>query len=152
MPGAPVSNTPLAVSSQYSGRQRFSRQQRLLCASDYKAVFDSATFRVSHKYFLLLARLNVGPRSRLGLVVAKKNLRRSVDRNRIKRVARNTFRTNPVKDLNIDVIFLSRRGINDLSASKQNQVLQEGWQQLMNRVSRQQVDKKTSIVPEARSC
>lgn len=144
MPSALVSSTP---ASPGLASQRFTRQQRLLCASDYKSVFDDATFRVSHKYFLLLARPNSAALSRLGLVVAKKNLRRSVDRNRIKRVARNTFRISPaIQQLKLDIIFLTRRGVDELSVEMQNRVLQEGWQQLINKVN-QAIEKSAAAVP-----
>lgn len=130
------------LASSASDSQRFTRQQRLLCASDYKSVFDDATFRVSHKYFLLLARSNTEAQSRLGLVVAKKNLRRAVDRNRIKRVVRNTFRVNPVVNAKVDIIFLSRRGIDELPTNLQNQVLREGWQKLMDTIFKTQAKQK----------
>ena len=148
MLSALVSSTP---ASPGLASQRFTRQQRLLCASDYKSVFDDAKFRVSHKYFLLLARPNSAAQSRLGLVVAKKNLRRSVDRNRIKRVARNTFRINPtIQQLKLDIIFLTRRGVDELSVEMQNRVLHEGWQQLINKVN-QAIERSAAAVPGERA-
>ncbi|HSC66824.1 MAG TPA: ribonuclease P protein component, partial [Cellvibrio sp.] len=66
---APVCNSPSF---------RFTKSLRLLCAADFKPVFDDAPFRASHQYFLILARLNQQTEPRLGLVMAKKHIRRAV--------------------------------------------------------------------------
>ncbi|MEQ8800483.1 MAG: ribonuclease P protein component, partial [Haliea sp.] len=73
----------------------FGKSRRLLTASQYRAVFDDAAVKVSHRNLLLLARITDHPQSRLGLVIAKKNVRKAVQRNRIKRVARELFRQLP---------------------------------------------------------
>ena len=70
----------------------FPKQARLLSARDYREVFAGAEARASHRHLLLLARRNGRGHHRLGLVIAKKHVRRAVERNRIKRVAREFFR------------------------------------------------------------
>lgn len=124
----------------------FVRQQRLLTSSEFKGVFDRAEYRVSHKHFLLLARLNTRELSRLGMVVGKKNLSRAVDRNRIKRVARDTFRQSTVVGQGLDVIFLVRRGIGELSSKQQTPTLQEAWQELSDKVSQSEAWSKSKPV------
>lgn len=52
-----------------------------------------------------------GPAARLGLAISKKHARRSVDRNRIKRVAREAFRVRRQSLPPVDIIVLSRAGI-----------------------------------------
>jgi len=52
-----------------------------------------------------------GPTARLGLAISKKHARRSVDRNRIKRVAREAFRVRRQSLPPVDIIVLSRAGI-----------------------------------------
>lgn len=47
--------------------------------------------------------------SRLGLSVPKRLVRRSVDRNRLKRVAREAFRLHPVRDRGLDLVVTSRQ-------------------------------------------
>ncbi|WP_246598917.1 ribonuclease P protein component [Methylogaea oryzae] len=70
---------------------RFSRSDRLLSAGDYSRVFAGAA-RSSDRYFTVLARPNDLTHARLGLVVAKKNIKTAVQRNRVKRVIREAFR------------------------------------------------------------
>ena len=66
---------------------KFKKTQRLLNASDYKQVFDYNGAKVANSSLLILAKPSVKYPSRLGLVVAKKNIPTAVQRNRIKRVA-----------------------------------------------------------------
>ena len=129
VPGMSVSSK--SITSAIS--RRFTRQQRLLSPNDYKVVFDDAEYRVSQKYFLLLARPNNKSHSRLGLVVGKKNVRQSVDRNRVKRVVRETFRLCVAFNVCLDVVFVARRGIDGLASDKQTDKLRSGWQQLASK-------------------
>jgi len=59
----------------------------------------------------MLARLNERSSSRLGLVISKKNVRRSVDRNRIKRIAREQFRLQQNSFKGYDTIIMVRAGL-----------------------------------------
>ena len=86
--------------------------------------------KASHKHLLLLAKLNTRPGHRLGLVIAKKNVRLAVQRNRIKRVAREFFRTLPESELTMDVVLLTRRGIDQLDNAELSSILQQQWQKL----------------------
>ena len=82
----------------------FGKAKRLLNARDYSRVFDGAEARASHKHLLLLAKSNNEPGHRLGLVIAKKNVRLAVQRNRIKRIAREVFRQLPDAEQHLDVV------------------------------------------------
>lgn len=114
----------------------FTKAKRLLNAKDYSQVFDGAEARVSHKHLLLLARTNSGPENRLGLVIAKKNVRLAVQRNRIKRIVREFFRTTPVDETSLDVVLLARRGMDQLDNAELTSILQRQWQKLEHHASR----------------
>ena len=116
--------------SSQSFDARFPKAKRLLNARDYSRVFDQPDAKASHKHLLLLARMNDGPAHRLGLVIAKKNVRLAVERNRIKRVAREFFRNLPVSDRTMDVVLLTRRGIDQLDNAELSSILQKQWQKL----------------------
>ena len=109
---------------------RFPKGKRLLNATDYSRVFDNAEARASNKYLLLLAIRNSGPSHRLGLVIAKKNVRLAVQRNRVKRLAREFFRKLPEGSLSLDVVLLTRRGIDRLDNAELSTILQQQWQKL----------------------
>jgi len=119
---------------------RFSRTRRLLTSEDYSRVFDNADAKASHRYLLLLAKRNDRPGHRLGLVIAKKNVRLAVQRNRIKRLAREFFRTRPGSEPTMDVVLLTRRGIDQLENAELSSILQQQWQKLIRHIPQPEAD------------
>lgn len=116
---------------------RFGKNKRLLVAGDYSRVFDKPDARASHRHLLLLARKNQRDRHRLGLVIAKKNVKRAVERNRIKRVTREFFRQLPDSEPHMDVILLARRGLDELDNALLTTALEQQWQKLVRQAGKQ---------------
>ncbi len=114
----------------------FGKSRRLLTATQYRAVFDAAAIKVSHRNLLLLARISEAPQSRLGLVIAKKNVRKAVQRNRIKRVARELFRQLPPGNPPLDIVLLARRGLDQLDNAALFETLGQQWQKLARDAAR----------------
>jgi ribonuclease P protein component len=112
----------------------FSKAKRLLHAKDFSRVFDSPDARASHQHLLLLAKISDGPGHRLGLVIAKKNVRLAVQRNRIKRVAREVFRNLPNSQPPMDVVLLARRGMGQLDNAALSSILLQQWQKLIRHI------------------
>jgi ribonuclease P protein component len=110
----------------------FTKNRRLLKASEYKEVFDRNRLKVAHPKLLLLALPNNSGQSRLGLVIGKKNIPTAVGRNRVKRVVRETFRQFdfPVA---LDIVFLARKGADQLSSQEMNLLLHQSWCRLQQR-------------------
>ena len=109
----------------------FSTDVRIRCATDYKSVFDGALFKVHQPHFLFLAKLTEQPNSRLGIVVAKKKVRRAHERNRIKRLARESFRLHqPNFASDIDVVVMPKVGIETITNAELYQQLDFAWQKL----------------------
>jgi len=92
----------------------FPRQSRLLTAGDFRSVFDKAEIKISNRNFLLLARRNNLQTARIGFVLSKKNIKLAVDRNRIKRLTRESFRLQHKSIPSVDIVFLGRKGIVEL--------------------------------------
>lgn len=109
----------------------FGRQYRLLTPTHYKRVFDEATCKASGPGILLLARHNDLDHARLGLVIARKSVRHAVDRNRIKRVARESFRHQRVELGNIDIIVLARKGLGELDSAALHALFGQLWRRLI---------------------
>ena len=108
----------------------FDKSKRLLNAHDYKAVFDNAKWKISSKEFLCLAIPNNFNSPRIGLVIAKKNVKLAVQRNRIKRVIRNNFRLRLNELPNADLVILARRGLSEINNDDLNHLLNKQWQRL----------------------
>ncbi|USE36670.1 ribonuclease P protein component [Endozoicomonas sp. SCSIO W0465] len=112
----------------------FSRESRLRSSADFKQVFDTTDIKVSSRPLLILAKANELGRARLGLVVAKKNIRTAVGRNRAKRHIRETFRLQQDEVGNLDIVVLVRKGFSDLNDRDLNQLLNQQWQKLKRRL------------------
>src|SRR5699024_8333862 len=69
----------------------FPRSARLVRPSQYRSVFANARKYTGAGFVVLAADNDVG-HARLGMAIAKKRLRRAVDRNRIRRTVRESFR------------------------------------------------------------
>ena len=88
-------------------RAPFARTQRLVSAAQFKTIFAQAR-RSSDRYFTVLALTNETGRPRLGLAIGKKRIRRAVDRNRMKRLIRESFRLNAPEMAALDLVVISR--------------------------------------------
>jgi ribonuclease P protein component len=86
----------------------FPRDARMTQASEFRRVF-SQPIRSTDAYFTILARLNAVGAARVGLAISKKCAPRAVDRNRLKRLARASFRLARADLPNIDIVVTCRR-------------------------------------------
>lgn len=110
----------------------FPKALRLLRPGDYAKVFNDVQVRVPDKHFLILATPNTLGHARLGLVFSKRNLKLAVQRNRIKRLVRESFRQRP--DLPpMDIIVLGRQGLAVQTNPLINQSLQNIWHRFVRK-------------------
>jgi ribonuclease P protein component len=109
----------------------FPRSRRLTKPSDFKKVFEKPLVSSDH-CFKVLARVNDKPRSRLGLAVSRKVERTAVARNRIKRIARESFRQYPDQpgDVSLDFVVLPRLTCGRHSNTQLFESLQRHWRRL----------------------
>ena len=87
---------------------RFSQINRLLEAKQYKRVFAEPV-RQTNRFFTILARRNLIALPRLGLAISKKNIRLAKDRNRIKRIIRESFRHEKSGFANLDLVVMAKQ-------------------------------------------
>lgn len=71
---------------------------------------------------------------RLGLVIAKKNIKLAVGRNRVKRLIRESFRSRQHQLPAIDAIVLARKGLDQLNNGDIDKILDKLWQKLQTKV------------------
>lgn len=105
---------------------RLPRRARLERPRDFRAVFENPEKSVD-SCFTVLARLNGGRPARIGLVISKKCGRRAVNRSRLKRVARESFRQRRHDLHGIDLIVLCRHGASVSSNSRLFSSLSVHW-------------------------
>ncbi len=97
------------------GECGFPKTRRLLTATDFDRVFKQTEWRASNRSMLLLGAANQLGIDRVGFVIAKKNIRSAVQRNRIKRVIREAFRHHAGLSHSTDMVLIARKGLDRLS-------------------------------------
>ncbi|WP_125718639.1 ribonuclease P protein component [Pseudoalteromonas rubra] len=110
----------------------FSRELRLLTPSHYSRVFNEPA-RAATPYFTLLAKPNDVGHPRLGLTVAKKRCKKACQRNRIKRLARESFRLNRHKLDNIDIVLMVKTGVDEQTNEELSKQLAKLWRKVNER-------------------
>ena len=106
----------------------FDKTRRLLKKSDYDHVFAEAK-KIVNPEFIILYRDNMVGHARLGLALSKKMIAKAHDRNRVKRLLREAFRTD--KHLpSVDIVVLARPGVGKVPNSIINTKLGNAWNKL----------------------
>ena len=114
------------TSSEKSTDFHFCRNQKLLNAEQYKYVFSKSK-RFGNKSFTVLARENNLGYPRLGLAISKKSAKRAVDRNRIKRIFRESFRLHQHKLPNVDIIAMCKSDVLSLDKQEMHKQIEAQW-------------------------
>ena len=107
----------------------FPKSHRLLRPADYGKVFDHVELKVPHRSFLVLATANTLGHARIGLIFSRKNLKLAVQRNRIKRQIRESFRHQTNMPA-LDIIVLGRQGLADLGNPDIRASVDDLWRRL----------------------
>lgn len=113
----------------------FAKAGRLRTPTAYQRVFQRAQFKVSSKTVLILASANELNGPRLGLVIAKKNIRLAVQRNRLKRLIRESFRLRQHTLPALDIVVLARHGLDRKENSMIHAELNTLWDNLLKRAN-----------------
>ena len=129
--------------SQLKERHRIERQgpnfefpanRRLQTPAEFDYVFKNNRYRVGCDEFLVLAVANDHLTSRIGIVIGKKTARLAVDRNKIKRLARESFRTSFNKGLFVDIVLIVRPPANNVVKTELMNILKSGWHRLEKKI------------------
>jgi len=120
--------TNIIVKNQSEDHSHFHLHQhlKLLTAEHYQNVFNKAQ-RFGNKSFTVIARKNDLDHPRLGLAISKKCAKRAVDRNRIKRIFRESFRLNQHKLPNVDIIAMCKPNVLSLDKHEMQTQIEKQW-------------------------
>lgn len=115
----------------------FNRESRLLTPGHFQAVFKKPIKFGSRHFTLLITPTNLSDDScknnRLGLAIAKKRVKLAVQRNRIKRIVRESFRLNQHDLPAIDIVVMVKSGIDQLDNQEINKELAKIWRKIIQR-------------------
>lgn len=111
---------------------RFSKRVRLLKPAEFSRVFKNAK-RSSDRLLTILAASNDLGYPRLGLAISKKHAKRAVDRNRIKRLIRESFRLHQTDLPAADFVVMAK----PITKSVENQEIFKSLEHHWNRLIKQ---------------
>lgn len=111
---------------------KFNRESRLLTPGHFQSVFSNPT-RFGSSHITILVTANKDNNNRLGLAIAKKRVKLAVQRNRIKRQVRESFRLNQHKLPAVDIVVMVKSGTDKLENKQINQQLEKIWRKIIQR-------------------
>ncbi len=110
--------------------EAFPRSARLVKAEDFKQVFQHNR-RIADDCLTLLVARSPGTQSRIGFAIARKQIRRAVDRNRIKRLLRESFRRRRQQLPPHDIVVMVRSKILSLTHGQILDRLEQHWRRVV---------------------
>lgn len=117
-----------------SSNTAFTRAARLLKGQEYTRVFGGAE-RSADRFFTVLGRANELTHARLGLAISRRTAPRAVDRNRLRRLARESFRQLELAPL--DYVVMARRDALSAKSQALRSSLDRHFTRLSNRAASQ---------------
>lgn len=107
----------------------FEPEARLHAPPEFRRVFAHGEKHASAG-LVIIAAASDQPQARLGLALAKRRIRRAVDRNRVKRVVRESFRQARIDLPAIDIVVLARSQTSAMSNATLATQLATIWQRI----------------------
>lgn len=107
----------------------FPKHARLRTAADFAAL-RQAHGRFDARYFLIRYQPGVEPQTRVGLAVSKRVSKRAVERNRIKRIARESFRQARHRIPSTDIMVIARTQAAGIASEALREDLDRAWPRL----------------------
>lgn len=126
---------------------KYGRELRLLTPAHFNSVFQGNPIRVASSHLTLLAVANRLEYPRLGFAVSKKAAKLAVQRNRVKRVVRDSFRLKQHQLPAIDIVVIGKGGIGTLDKPELQQLVKQLWPRLIKRYNKQQSRPSASTKP-----
>lgn len=111
---------------------RFTPAQHLVHKTQFDAVYQRGS-KLGDSCFLVLIRPNGLGLARLGLSISARTVGNAVNRNRIKRVIRESFRQAAARLPAVDIVINSRPAARNAENSELQERLARHWQQVVTR-------------------
>ncbi len=134
-----LSTSPETPTSSKQAKNDFPKSNRLLSPKSYSHVFSQAE-RFGNRNWTFIVRPNDESYPRLGLAIAKKQLQRAVWRNRVKRIAREAFRSHKKELSGYDIVVLGKKGMQEID----NQTLHNSFLHLIRKIKKSNLKNRPS--------
>jgi ribonuclease P protein component len=121
--------TAAPTRSAATPRLRLPRERRIRRPAEFKRAYAVGK-RLGNEYFTASAHPNGLTCARLGMSIAARILRRAVDRNRVRRVIRESFRVNQLSLPPLDIVIGVRAGVRTADNARLRSALEKLWQKI----------------------
>ncbi|HEY3809237.1 MAG TPA: ribonuclease P protein component [Steroidobacteraceae bacterium] len=108
---------------------KFPRERRLRTPADFKRVYAQGR-RISNEFFTANTQPNQLPLPRLGMSVAVRTMGGAVERNRLRRMIRESFRLHQTLVLPLDIVVGVRSTARAAPSAELRAGLEQLWRQL----------------------
>jgi ribonuclease P protein component len=114
--------------------ESFQRKARLTTAADFRHVF-SKNLRLGDSDITILVGAHTGEKPRIGFAIAKKQIKKAVQRNGLKRIFRESFRKNQYRLPARDMVVMVRKQILLSNGMQLRASLDKYWNNIISRCS-----------------
>lgn len=111
--------------------ESFPRQLRLTTAVDFRQVFSN-NIRLGDAAITILVSAHRGTNPRIGFAIAKKQIKKAVHRNNLKRIFRESFRKNQHRLPARDLVIMVRKQVLLSDSTQLNASLDKHWNSVIN--------------------
>ena len=111
---------------------QFPKNRRLVCSTEYQAVI-AHDCRSKDAHFAVFAQSNNEQLGRLGVTVSRRVAPRAVDRNRIKRAIRESFRHQKKTLIGLDIVAIARGATRGIKTEQLFVSLEGHWRRVDQR-------------------
>ena len=118
-----------------SSDRRFGSERRLRRRRDFARAFSDG-IRLSARALTVVVRPNGLDQPRLGLAVARRVLPRAIDRHRLKRQVRESFRHDIERLSGLDIVVIANPGVEKMTPKRFKEALSRQWERAVRLGSR----------------
>ena len=108
---------------------RLPKSQRIRRSAEYRIVTGSKP-ALSDRFFVVYSKQANQTDGRLGVTVSRRVSAKAVDRNKIKRAVRESFRVHQVHNKKLDVVAIARRDARSANPCQLRSSLERHWRNL----------------------